>query len=70
MYLATAAFGCLLIIIGCLMPHKSENAEQSITQKTENKKQKDKGKTVVHEESPKSQTLDMNELLRKKRDRS
>lgn len=36
MYLATAAFGCLLIIIGCLMPHKSENAEQSITQKTEN----------------------------------
>lgn len=35
MYLATAAIGCLLIIIGCLMPHKSMNMEHSITEKAE-----------------------------------
>jgi len=36
MYLATAALGCLLIIIGCLMPDKSKSIEHSIPEKAEN----------------------------------
>lgn len=36
MYLATAAVGCLLIIIGCLMPGKSKYTEPDITEKIEN----------------------------------